>query len=94
MCTGESTSSCNNFEDDRSSINFADCLQVSKLHLHCIRKCGWKGTWAKMKEHLKQFGLEKNGKVENQEREGERRERGGGGDRREILHCTCTIVPN
>ena len=65
-------------------------MQVSKLHLHCIRKCGWKGTWSKMKEHLKECGPEKKGKVENQEREreGERR----CGDRREILEIATIIL--
>lgn len=33
--------------------------KVSKLSLHCIRRCGWKGTWAKMKEHLKECGVGK-----------------------------------
>jgi hypothetical protein len=51
---------------------FGNHLQVSKLHLHCIRKCGWKGTWGKMKEHLKECGL---GKMEM-------RERGRGGGKR------------
>ena len=49
-----------------------------------------------MKEHLKECGLEKKGKVENQERERER-ERGREGerrcgDRREILEITTIIL--
>ena len=38
--------------------------KVSKIHLHCTKRCGWKGTWAKMKEHLKECGVEKKGKGE------------------------------
>ena len=55
---------------------------MSKLHLHCKRKCGWKETWGKMREHLKECGLEKKGKMEKRgrerewEREREKRERG------------------
>ena len=33
--------------------------KVSKLKLHCIRRCGWKGTWGKMKEHLNKCGAGK-----------------------------------
>ena len=61
-------------------VNFANHLQVSKLHLHCKRKCGWKGTWGKMREHLKECGLEKKIKME---RRGKGRERGREREERE-----------
>ena len=62
-------------------VNFANHLQVSKLHLHCKRKCGWKGAWGKMREHLKECGLEKKGKMEKSGRE-RRREREGKKERK------------
>ena len=51
---------------------FANQMQVSKLYMHCKRKCGWKGSWAKMKDHLKECGLEKKGKARGIGWEGER----------------------
>ena len=36
--------------------------KVYKTYLHCTKRCGWKGTWAKMKEYLKECGVDKKSK--------------------------------